>query len=176
MDLRSKYAPEVNTLILPVCPLDFRRSGKQDLPPRFAPFLLPAYTLLAARALMISLPVLRHELRPTIRLALPLVLAEIGWMSMGIVDTIMVGHLPDSARAIGSVSISSNLFNVLAFFGGGVLIGLDTLVAQAVGAGQRESCHRSLVHSLYLGVFMSPFFFVPCWYFEILVPSCLRVP
>jgi Na+-driven multidrug efflux pump len=63
---------------------------------------------------MISLQVLRHELRSTIRLALPLVLAEIGWMSMGIVDTVMVGHLSDSARAIGSVSISSNLFNVLA--------------------------------------------------------------
>ena len=174
MDLRSKYAPEVNTLILPVCPLDFRRSGKQDLPPRFAPFLLPAYTLLAARALMISLPVLRHELRPTTRLALPLVLAEIGWMSMGIVDTIMVGHLPDSARAIGSVSISSNLFNVLAFFGGGVLIGLDTLVAQAFGAGQREDCHRSLVNSIYLSIVMTPFLMVPVWYFEPLLQS-LRV-
>ena len=87
---------------------------------------------------MISPQALRRELRPTIRLALPLVLAEIGWMSMGIVDTVMVGHLPDSARAIGSVSISSNLFNVLAFFGGGLLIGLDTLVAQAFGAGRRE--------------------------------------
>src|SRR2546427_6272490 len=163
MDLRSKYAPEVNTLILPVCPLDFRRSGKQDLPPRFAPFLLPAYTLLAARALMISVQALRHELRPTIRLALPLVLAEIGWMSMGIVDTVMVGHLPDSARAIGSVSISSNLFNVLAFFGGGLLIGLDTLVAQAFGAGQREDCHRSLVNSIYLSIVMTPLLLAPVW-------------
>ena len=27
-----------------------------------------------------------------LRLALPLVLAEVGWMSMGVVDTIMVGH------------------------------------------------------------------------------------
>src|SRR3989449_1311602 len=169
MDLRSKYAPEVNTLILPVCPLDFRRSGKQDLPPRFAPFLLPAYTLLAARALMISLPVLRHELRPTIRLALPLVLAEIGWMSMGIVDTIMVGHLPDSARAIGSVSISSNLFNVLALFGGGLLMGLDTLVSQAFGAGQREDCHRSLLHSIYLSIALTPFLTTAVW----LLPALL---
>jgi MATE family, multidrug efflux pump len=125
-----------------------------------------AYTLLAAvRALMISFHVLRHELRPTIRLALPLVLAEIGWMSMGIVDTVMVGHMPDSARAIGSVSISSNLFNVLAFFGGGVLIGLDTLVAQSFGAGKREDCHRSLVNSIYLSIVMTPLLMVPVWFF-----------
>ena len=60
---------------------------------------------------------LRHELRPTIRLALPSLVAEIGWMSMGIVDTVTVGHLPDSARAIGSVSISSNLFKVHSHLG-----------------------------------------------------------
>ena len=115
---------------------------------------------------MISVQALRHELRPTIRLALPLVLAEIGWMSMGIVDTVMVGHLPDSARAIGSVSISSNLFNVLAFFGGGLLIGLDTLVAQAFGAGRREDCHRSLVNSIYLSMVMTPFLMTAVWFFN----------
>jgi len=78
---------------------------------------------------MLRLQTLRAEMRPTLRLALPLVLAEIGWMTMGIVDTIMVGHLPDSANSIGAVSISSSIFNVVAFFGGGLLIGLDTLVA-----------------------------------------------
>jgi multidrug resistance protein, MATE family len=111
-------------------------------------------------------PSLRRELRPTVRLALPLVLAEIGWMSMGIVDTVMVGHLPESARAIGAVAISSNIFNVVAFFGGGVLIGLDTLVAQAFGAGQREDCHRSLLNSIYLSIVMTPFLMMPVWFFD----------
>src|SRR5437763_16141903 len=101
---------------------------------------------------MSHLQTLRAEMRPTLHLALPLVLAEIGWMTMGIVDTIMVGHLPDSAAAIGAVSISSNLFNVLAFFGGGLLIGLDTLVSQAFGAGRREDCHRSLLNGIYLSL------------------------
>jgi multidrug resistance protein, MATE family len=120
---------------------------------------------------MISLRTLRHELRPTIQLSLPLVLAEIGWMSMGIVDTVMVGHLPESARAIGSVSISSNIYNVLAFFGGGILIGLDTLVAQAFGAGRREDCHRSLINSIYLSIAMTPFLMVPVWFFGPLLES-----
>jgi multidrug resistance protein, MATE family len=102
------------------------------------------------------------------------VLAEIGWMTMGIVDTIMVGHLPNSAAAIGAVSLSSNLFNVLAFFGGGLLIGLDTLVSQAFGAGRREDCHRSLLNGVYLSLAMTPVFMAPVWFFAPLVEK-LRV-
>jgi len=114
---------------------------------------------------------LRAEFRPTLRLALPLVLAEIGWMTMGIVDTVMVGHLPNSADAIGAVSISTNLFNVLAFFGGGLLIGLDTLVSHAFGAGRREDCHRSLVNSIYLSFVMTPIFMAPFWFYAPLLQS-----
>jgi len=51
------------------------------------------------------------EMRPTLRLALPLVLAEIGWMTMGIVDTVMVGHLPDSANSIAP-SASARAFSM----------------------------------------------------------------
>ena len=114
---------------------------------------------------MLRLETLRIEMRPTLRLALPLVLAEIGWMTMGIVDTVMVGHLPDSASAIGAVSISSSIFNVVAFFGGGLLIGLDTLVAQAFGAGQREDRHRSLINGIYLSLVMTPLLMAPVWFF-----------
>ena len=114
---------------------------------------------------MIRLHALRTELGPTIRLALPLVLAELGWMSMGIVDTVMVGHLPDSATAMGAVSLSSNIFIVLALFGGGLLLGLDTIVAQAFGAGQREDCHRSLLNGIYLSIALTPLMAFPTWFF-----------
>jgi MATE family multidrug resistance protein len=112
----------------------------------------------------------RRELGPTLRLALPLILAEIGWMSMMIVDTMMVGRLPYSAEAIGAVSIASSLFIVFAFFGEGILIGLDTLVSQSFGAGRREDCHRSLVNGVYLSFAIAPFLAIPVWilphYFE----------
>ena len=119
---------------------------------------------------MLRLRTLRRELRPTVRLALPLVLAELGWMSMAIVDTVMVGHLPNSATAMGAVSLSSNIFIVLALFGGGLLLGLDTLVAQAFGAGQREDCHRSLLNGIYLSLALTPILGAPVW----LLPSLLR--
>src|SRR5215813_607892 len=103
------------------------------------------------------------EIRPTLHLALPLVLAELGWMSMAIVDTMMVGRLPDSAVAMGAVSLGSAVFMVLALFGEGLLLGLDTLVSQAFGAGQREDCHRSLVNSVYLSIALTPFLAGPVW-------------
>jgi multidrug resistance protein, MATE family len=114
--------------------------------------------------------IFRRELRPTLRLALPLILAEIGWMSMVIVDTMMVGRLPYSAEAIGAVSIASSLFIVFAFFGEGLLIGLDTLVSQSYGAGRREDCHTSLINGIYLSFAIAPFLAIPVWiipnYFE----------
>jgi MATE family multidrug resistance protein len=118
---------------------------------------------------MLKLTALRIEIRPTLRLALPLVLAELGWMSMAIVDTMMVGRLPDSAAAIGAVSVSSNLFHVLVFFGEGLLIGLDTLVSQAFGAGRREDCHRSLLNGIYLSLILTLLLMAPLWLFPSLL-------
>ncbi len=81
-----------------------------------------------------------------LRLALPVVLAELGWMSMGIVDTIMVAPL--GPAAIGAVGIGASVHMAFAVFGMGLLLGLDTLVSQAHGAGDHRNCHRWLVHGL----------------------------
>jgi MATE family multidrug resistance protein len=110
---------------------------------------------------MLTLKALRKEIGPTLQLATPLVLGEIGWMAMGIVDAIMVGHLPNSAVAMGAVSLGSGIFTVLGWFGGGVLLGLDTLVSQAFGAGKREDCHRSLVQGIYLSLALTPILSAP---------------
>src|SRR5260370_512083 len=90
-------------------------------------------------------------------------------MSMATVDTMMVGRFPTGATAMGAVSIGSNIFIVLALFGGGLLMGLDTLVSQAFGAGKREDCHRSLLNSIYLSIALTPFLTAAVW----LLPSLL---
>lgn len=96
------------------------------------------------------------EAGPMVRLALPLVMAELGWMFMAIVDTMMVGRQPDSAIAIGAVSLGSILFNSTAIFGTGLMLGLDTLVSHSFGAGKVEDCHRSLVNGVYLSLGITP--------------------
>src|SRR5262249_10574915 len=96
----------------------------------------------------------RLELWPTLSLAWPVVAAELGWMGMGIVDTIFVGRL--GAEAIGGVSLGSMASFAVAIFGIGLLLGLDTLVAQAFGAGRRDECHRWLVQGVYLCLILTP--------------------
>lgn len=100
-----------------------------------------------------SADALRSELRPTVALAWPVVVAELGWMFMGIVDTIMVGRL--SPEAIGAVGLGSSVFVALAIFGMGLLLGLDTFIAQSFGAGDIHDCHRWLFHGIYLALFVS---------------------
>jgi MATE family multidrug resistance protein len=98
----------------------------------------------------------RAELRPMLRLAVPLIVAEIGWMSMGIVDTMMVGRLPNSAEAIGAASIGNALFYTVGVFGSGMLLGLDTVVSRAFGAREIEECHQSLFSGVYLSLLLAP--------------------
>jgi MATE family multidrug resistance protein len=93
---------------------------------------------------------LRSEFRPMFRLAVPVVMAELGWMTMGIVDTLMVGRL--SPESIGAVGIGTSLFMAVIILAMGVQLGLDTLVSQAYGAGRLHDCHRWLLHGVALAV------------------------
>src|ERR1700728_3214825 len=96
------------------------------------------------------------EIRPMLGLAIPLVLAELGWMTMGIVDTMMVGRQRESAVAIGAVSLGSIAYYVVAIFGTGLMLGLDTLVSHSYGAGDMHDAHRSLVNGVYLSLGLAP--------------------
>ncbi len=96
------------------------------------------------------------EIRPVLRLAIPLVLAELGWMAMGVVDVVMVGRLPASAVALGSVSVGTSVFYTVAVFGGSLMMALDTLVSQAFGARRMDECHRWLWSALSLLVPLVP--------------------
>src|SRR3970282_2165783 len=84
---------------------------------------------------------LRREFAPMFRLALPVVLAELGWMTMGLVDTLMVGRI--SPEAIGAVGIGSALFMGVCIFAMGLLLGLDPLVPPAFGAGHGAEGHST---------------------------------
>jgi len=89
-----------------------------------------------------------------VRLALPLVLAEIGWMLMGVVDTLFVGRV--SAEAIGAVGLGTMLFYAIGICASGLLLGLDTMVSQAFGAGDRDDCRHSLISGVWLSLFLIP--------------------
>ena len=87
-------------------------------------------------------------------LAVPVVFAELGWMLMTVVDTIMVGRI--GPAAIGATGVGGSVFYSFAIFGMGLLLGLDTLVSQSWGAGDRDDCHHSLSQGIYIALAGTP--------------------
>jgi MATE family multidrug resistance protein len=104
---------------------------------------------------------IRGELLPLLKLAGPVVLAEIGWMSMGLVDTMMVGPL--GPAAIAATGLGSGVFSAIVIFGMGLMLGLDALVSHAYGAGDREECARWLHHGVWLAVATAPGIMALTW-------------
>ena len=104
-----------------------------------------------------------------LRIAIPVVLAELGWMAMGVIDTIMVGPL--GPEAIAAAGVGTSLHMAFAIFGMGLLLGLDTLVSQAFGARQITECHRWLVHGVALALLLTPPLMLICWAVYLALPT-----
>ncbi len=102
------------------------------------------------------------------RLAAPIVLAELGWMAMGVVDTMVVGRV--SAEAIAAVSLGAIVFYGVAVCGGGVLLGMDTLVSRAFGAGDAEDCRHSLFQGVWISLLLTPLVMGLVWALDLLLP------
>jgi len=94
-------------------------------------------------------------------LAVPVVLSELGWMAQGVVDTIMVGRL--GPASIGAVALGNAVCYTPSLFGIGLLLGLDTLVAQAYGRKDYDGCHRWLAQGIYLAIFVTPLVMASVW-------------
>ncbi len=81
-----------------------------------------------------------------LRLAIPVVFVQIGMMLMGVVDTIMVGHLSagNASAGLAAVALGHLYFFGIGVFGMGTLMVLDPVVAQAVGARDEAGVSRGM--------------------------------
>lgn len=91
---------------------------------------------------------LGQELRQLLRLALPLSLSQAGIALMGLIDTAVVGRL--GAGPLGAVGLANGLFFGVAVVGLGVMLGLDPLLSQAVGAGDERRARELLWQGVWL--------------------------
>jgi MATE family multidrug resistance protein len=95
----------------------------------------------------------RTEFAATLRLALPVVAVQVGMMLMGVVDTMMVGRV--SAEALAAVALGALYFHGVAAFGMGLLLALDPVVAQAVGARDAPAVARAVQRGFVLAAVVS---------------------
>ena len=85
-----------------------------------------------------------------LRLALPVAAVQLGLMAMGVIDTIMVGHV--SPAALASAALGNLYFFIAGIFGQGTLMALDPVISQAVGAREDEAISRALQRGLVLSL------------------------
>jgi multidrug resistance protein, MATE family len=103
-----------------------------------------------------------QEFRPLMRLAGPVILAEVGWMSMGLVDTIMVSPL--GPAAIAASGLGGGVFTAIVIFGMGLMLGLDAFVSQAHGAGSERECLLWLHQGVWLACCVAPLAMLLSWF------------
>ncbi len=88
------------------------------------------------------------ELREMARLATPIVLVNVGLQGMGFVDVMMLGRV--SAVHLASAALGNFYFFITSIVGIGLLMVLDPVVAQAVGARDEPGIARGVQRGLLL--------------------------
>lgn len=92
------------------------------------------------------------RLRRVLALAFPAVISEVAGMAMGLVDTWMVAPL--GPRGLAAVGLGNAVFFPILLLFLGVLIALDTLVAQVHGRGEEDRAGHLLGQGLWLALAM----------------------
>jgi MATE family multidrug resistance protein len=93
------------------------------------------------------------ELRAQLALAGPVIVVNLAMMGMGVVDTLMAGHVSTTAQA--AIGLGHAWVWCPVSFALGLLMALDPLVAQARGAGDGEGVARSVQRGLILAALVS---------------------
>jgi len=99
---------------------------------------------------------LRAELRELALLGGPITLSFVANQMLGFVDTAMVGRL--GATSLAAVGIGNGIFFTITVLFMGLILGMDPLVSQAEGAGDRARARVVLGQAVRLALILS----VPC--------------
>src|SRR3569832_3029191 len=89
-----------------------------------------------------------HEVGATVRLALPLVLAQLAAGGTNVVDALLSGHF--SAHVLGAVAVGTSVWTLAIVSGIGVMMAVPPSVAQLDGAGRRAEVGAIFRQALWL--------------------------
>jgi MATE family multidrug resistance protein len=105
---------------------------------------------------MTSMPIksnIRTEIREFLQLAVPLASAQVAQSATGFADTVMMGALGQETLAAGG--LASLTFVMLMNTGGGVVMGVSPIVAEAYGAGRKTRIEQVTSQGLWLSLLLA---------------------
>lgn len=105
---------------------------------------------------------LRSELAKVFRLSVPVVLSQLGLMSMGVVDTLMLSRL--GVLELGASALGNSLQWTFMSLGLGLVMGIDPLISQAHGRGDGPSTALALQRGVVLASLVSVPIMLAMWF------------
>jgi MATE family multidrug resistance protein len=93
----------------------------------------------------------RSYYRDSLKLAIPVVISQLGHTLVQTSDSIIVGHFAGTT-ALAAVSLVNSLFLVPLVIGMGISYGITPLIAQNNGRGNFAECGRLLSNSFFLNI------------------------
>lgn len=97
----------------------------------------------------------KNDFRQNLLLAFPIIVGQVGQLSVNVADNIMVGSL--GAAPLASISLSIAIFVLFMILGFGISFGLPPLVSEAHASGHSKRISQFFKHSLFINVAYSLF-------------------
>lgn len=101
-----------------------------------------------------------EEVRAQLRLALPVIVVQVGLVGLGVVDNAFVGRV--SAAELAAIATAHSITFVWLGLAMGTLSVLDPLVSQAFGAGDASAIARAQQRGLVLAALLTVFTILAC--------------
>jgi multidrug resistance protein, MATE family len=97
---------------------------------------------------------IKQHIRETFKLAIPVIIGQLGFIMMGVVDSIMVGEI--GAVPLAGASLGNSIFFLIFIIGVGVSMSVTPLIAILVGAEKFSECgiyfRQSFIVNFLLGL------------------------
>jgi MATE family multidrug resistance protein len=93
---------------------------------------------------------IKEHFKVTFALAYPVMISQLGQVSVGVADSMMVGRL--GALPLAASSLANSIFFVILMFGMGISMGITPLVSIAEGKGKAKRISRLFGHGLWINI------------------------
>lgn len=97
-----------------------------------------------------------REIVATVRLSLPLILAQLAAIGSNVIDAVLAGHV--GAHVLGAVAVGASIWSLAIVSGIGMMMAVPPSVSQLDGAGRRHEAgdvfHQALWLALAMGVLL----------------------
>lgn len=108
------------------------------------------------------------HIKETLTLAYPVIISQLGFIMMGVVDTMMVGGL--GAVPLAAASIANSLFILILIIGTGISYGITPPVSIAAGAKKLDECGILFRNSFFINIITAFVLLLSTYLISFLIP------